>query len=426
MRAGSAGSGTRSVHVAWVVVLAAGLAGCTDAPREASRAGGLLELAVPSAGRTVERDVPAPQVFQVTEAGLWDGRPSLGGVWVAHPDVRDPERVLIRNAQTGAEVVGALFRRERENPGPRFQISSEAAAALGILAGAPTTIEVVALRLERVEAAPAPRPAEAAPAADATDAAPTEGVEAPRRGLRDLFRRAEPAQPAEAAPAPVPAAAPALQPYDSMAITAVDPEPAAPRRGLRDLFRRQDGAAPAPQDPGIATTALAPVAPVAPVASPPAAAPLAATALLGGDQPAPAAEAPRRGLRDLFRRAEAQPAPALAPDAALIPIPAVAPAPVAAPAPTPVRAPAPAAAVPGGAVDRPWVQVGIFAVEGNAARTLEQMRAAGLPAEVRPGRSGERPFWRVVVGPAADQPGQSELVRRVRAMGFADAYAVAR
>ena len=42
----------------------------------------------------VERDVEAPGVFQVTEAGLWDGRPSLGGVWVAHPDVTEPERVI--------------------------------------------------------------------------------------------------------------------------------------------------------------------------------------------------------------------------------------------------------------------------------------------------------------------------------------------
>ncbi len=35
--------------------------------------------------RLIERDVEAPEVFQITENGLWDGRPSLGGVWVAHP-----------------------------------------------------------------------------------------------------------------------------------------------------------------------------------------------------------------------------------------------------------------------------------------------------------------------------------------------------
>lgn len=98
----------------------------------------------------IEREVEAPEVFQATEAGLWDGRPSLGGVWVAHPDVTEPERVMIRNSSNGKFVVGALFRRARETPGPQFQVSSEAADALGMLAGAPAQINVVALRTEAV------------------------------------------------------------------------------------------------------------------------------------------------------------------------------------------------------------------------------------------------------------------------------------
>ncbi len=95
-----------------------------------------------------ERDVEAPDIFQVSEAGLWDGRPSLGGVWVAHPDVTDPERVIIRNDSNGSFVIGALFRRERDNPGPALQVSSDAADELGILAGAPTALNVTALRRE--------------------------------------------------------------------------------------------------------------------------------------------------------------------------------------------------------------------------------------------------------------------------------------
>ena len=96
--------------------------------------------------------------FQSPKHGLWDGRPSLGGVWVAHPDVTDPERVIIRNQANGKFVIGALFRRERDNPGPRLQVSSDAAAALEMLAGAPSTLNVTALRREEVAEAPSSMP----------------------------------------------------------------------------------------------------------------------------------------------------------------------------------------------------------------------------------------------------------------------------
>lgn len=118
------------------------------------------------ATRLVERDVEAPEIFEVTTEGLWDGRPSLGGVWVAHPDVGDPERVIIRNDENGRFVIGALFRRERDNPGPDLQISSDAAAALGALAGDPTMLNVTALRREEVA-----ETADAAPDAMAPGAA---------------------------------------------------------------------------------------------------------------------------------------------------------------------------------------------------------------------------------------------------------------
>ncbi|WP_106744546.1 SPOR domain-containing protein [Yoonia maritima] len=98
-----------------------------------------------------DSDVERPDVFEVTDRGLWDGRPSLGGVWVAHPDVSDPERVMIRNPENGKSVIGALFRRERENPGPLLQVSSDAAEELGLLAGAPTELNVVALRRVEIE-----------------------------------------------------------------------------------------------------------------------------------------------------------------------------------------------------------------------------------------------------------------------------------
>jgi len=101
-----------------------------------------------SSATLVDRDVEAPEVFEVSDQGLWDGRPSLGGVWVAHPDVKDPERVIIRNPANGKFIIGALFRRERDMPGPRLQVSSDAAGALDMLAGQPAALQVTALRRE--------------------------------------------------------------------------------------------------------------------------------------------------------------------------------------------------------------------------------------------------------------------------------------
>ncbi|WP_234984203.1 SPOR domain-containing protein [Roseivivax jejudonensis] len=146
-------------------------------------------------GRLVERDIEAPEVFQATTRGLWDGRPSLGGVWVAHPEVKEPERVIIRNQENGQFVIGALFKRERETPGPALQVSSDAAAAIGMLAGQPAELNVVALRREEVSA-----PGESMPIA-ASDAG-TAGLD----GAEDVETSAlDPvAASAEAALAPAP------------------------------------------------------------------------------------------------------------------------------------------------------------------------------------------------------------------------------
>ena len=99
-------------------------------------------------------DIEAPGIYQTTDRALWDGRPSLGGTWVAAPDVKDPERVVMKNPGNGRSVVGALFRRERDNPGPKLQLSSDAASALGLLAGQPATITVIALRRGEAQAEP--------------------------------------------------------------------------------------------------------------------------------------------------------------------------------------------------------------------------------------------------------------------------------
>jgi len=147
---------SRSFKLAGVVgLLAIGLAGCEDGQGAGFSFGKKTERAAEEAQTDttvtlVERDVEAADVFQVTDQGLWDGRPSLGGVWVAYPGDVEPERVIIRNEENKKFVIGALFKRERDNPGPKFQISSDAAAALGILAGKPAVLNVTALRREQV------------------------------------------------------------------------------------------------------------------------------------------------------------------------------------------------------------------------------------------------------------------------------------
>lgn len=166
------------------------------------------QATLPQGVQLIEQDVEAPEVFQVTDRGLWDGRPSLGGVWVAHPAVTDPERVIIRNQSNDTFVIGALFKKEAAIAGPKFQVSSDAAQALNMLAGAPVTLNVTALRKQETPAAPVATPAAsdtakvaAAPLATAAASAPA-AADAPKP-----------------APAPAPKPASALsKPYVQLGI----------------------------------------------------------------------------------------------------------------------------------------------------------------------------------------------------------------
>lgn len=255
-----------------------------------------------TSSRLVERDVEAPEVFSAEEDALWDGRPSLGGVWVAHPNVKDPERVIIRNPANGKFVIGALFRRERDNPGPKLQLSSDAAAALDVLAGAPSAVSVVALRREEAP------PETAAPLVSEPVIAAPEAISSAPLG----------------APATQPAAKPAAKPGET---------PAA------DLAAAAGAA--------IASAETQPAAP-------------------------------------------AKPAPAK-------------------PAGTKMS-----------------VQIGIFSVEANAKRAAEQMAKAGITALVRTEASQGKTFWSVVAGPAANTAERDALLKKIKGLGYADAYAVSK
>jgi len=350
----------------------AGLGGCVDLQ-------GLGGDQTPGASTStaveyVERDVEAPEVFQVTEKALWDGRPSLGGVWVAHPDAKDPERVVIRNEENGKFVIGALFRRERELPGPTIQVSSDAAAALGIVAGQPTLLNVTALRREKVPQTPPP---EAAPPAEAeADVATAETAEP---AGEDAAARA-----AEGRPALRPGSGAETTPAGAAAATAAAPAPKAK----------------APSKPGTAKARMTPEK-----ITTESVAPLAATAA------AAIARAEAGGSDDTARGAR----PAIRPEAKA-PGAAAAPAPAADTTAKPRRPKSP--------LEKPFIQVGIFSIEDNARRTAELLRRNGVVPTILAQRSQGKRFWRVVIGPAMTASDRAAILRKVRELGFTDAYFV--
>lgn len=307
-----------------------------------------------------ERDVEAPDVFSSEEAGLWDGRPSLGGVWVAHPDVSDPERVVIRNNANGKEVIGALFRRERDIPGPRLQASSDAAVALGMLAGAPVELNVVALRREAVQPEPTSEPqqtevAEAVPAAEAVEETPLD----PIAGAAAAIEASEEKPETEVASATEIAQAPEASDVNAAVAEAVTAPEKKQRKGWfgAGLFAKNQS-----KDVGAPLSALKP---------------------------------------EDERLASATPV-AVTTDAAP------------APRPEPRRS----------NLDKPFIQIGIFSVEDNAERAAGQMRSAGMVPTVYAQSSNGKKFWRVVVGPAQTKSERSKLIKQIQGVGFSDAYAV--
>jgi hypothetical protein len=363
------------------LLAAAGLAltGCdaTTGPAGGSAAAGRAATDAPTAPvaraatetRIVERDVEAPQVFEATDSGLWDGRPSLGGVWVASPDAVDPERVIIRNPANGRFVIGALFRRERMNPGPPLQISSDAAAALDILAGSPTSLHVTALRREEVADTPSPDATE--PLLDSAETVAEETPELVASAAAAIDRAAGNPTVTDVGPAPDSAAAEpaatAATDAPSAGAAAVEAtetaatEPPKQRRGWLFGRKKAAGAETATAAAGEAVTA---------------------TTLDG----APVEGAPLSAI------------PAVA--AAALP---------AAPQPAAAAARASAAGV---------VQIGFFSVEANADRAVTVLAAQGVPARKITDSAKGKTFWRVV----ADATDRAAMLAKVKSAGFSDAY----
>ncbi len=342
------------------VVVSLSIAGCME---------GNNAISGPRSGANAaaaDRDVENPSAFSKRENGLWDGRPSLGGVWVAHPDVTSPERVIIRNTENGEETIGALFRRERLNPGPSFQVSGEAANAVGMLAGAPTMIEVVALRVE--EAAPEPAAPETSEPQAVEDSTEQAAATAQERTAQEAATP-DSATPDSATPERA-AAQPTEEDAEQVGADAIEmPQAQAPRRSggvFGRIFGRRDTARQADMQPEMIETQVIDDAAALPEA-----------AMSATQQPAAEATA------------------------------ATAP-----PAPSPLA--------------QPYIQLGIFSVEANARNAERMASGAGLNARVVAGRASGNQFWRVVVGPANTQAEQRQMLARVKGLGFNDAYAVRR
>lgn len=327
----------------------------------------------------VERDVEAPDVFSTTEAGLWDGRPSLGGVWVAHPDVQDPERAIIRNTENGVEVIGALFRRERDNPGPRLQVSSDAASALNMLAGAPSELSVVVLRREEEEIIPEE------PETELAEAETTEPELAePEPLIVDVIEPVEEPETETAAASEV-AAPPARQ------------APAAPVMSAETI------AAQVPDTP-LSEDALAPLA--------------AAAIAVAEAEAAAQAEAAAEPSADVEGVEEVTVAPLVQPT----PAPTTTANEVAAELETVDTAAT--AEEPVTTLEKPYIQVGIFNEFDNAAGAGQRLRDAGVIPTLLEQESNGRAFFRIVIGPAQNERMRQVLLDKVRGLGYSDAYFV--
>jgi hypothetical protein len=309
--------------------------------------------------QSVMQDVERSDIFSTTEAALWDGRPSLGGIWVAHPDVTEPERALIRNPKSGQEIAGALFRRERDNPGPRIQLSSDAAAALGILAGQPTELSVVAVRQEEVIIEPAPVISEEA---IGDDGAPVDGAARVDDSGAD-GSSAEDAALAGAAGATAATQAPKRQGFWSRFRDSLRNKPKEPAAAAVSAQGSAGDAATAP--PAVETKTLDPVT----------------TAAAAAIATAEASDKPRAR-------------------------------------PETTQASAPAAKPAASALKNPFVQVGLYSSESNANDAGSTLRQAGIVPTIVPGNDR----WRVVVGPMATPDDQAALLGRIRSLGFSDAF----
>ena len=73
---------------------------------------------------------------------------------------------------------------------------------------------------------------------------------------------------------------------------------------------------------------------------------------------------------------------------------------------------------------KPFIQVGIFGVQNNAKKAKDQMLNLNLPVNILDFQIKEKPYWRVVVGPASTSDSRKKMLKAIKSAGFTDAYFV--
>ena len=88
-----------------------------------------------------------PEILDISTSVVWDGKRTLGGNWVSHPDINSPEKVLIKNTSNGKSAVGAIFQQTRNLNKGLAAISSDAAKTLSISKNDETKLQIVAIKV---------------------------------------------------------------------------------------------------------------------------------------------------------------------------------------------------------------------------------------------------------------------------------------
>ena len=86
-----------------------------------------------------------PKILDIAATVIWDGSQTLGGNWVSHPNIKSPERVIIKNTTNRKSVVGAVFQQTKNFNKGLAAISSDAAKALSISKNKETELHIVAV-----------------------------------------------------------------------------------------------------------------------------------------------------------------------------------------------------------------------------------------------------------------------------------------